>query len=129
MTKRTINPWTWQEKFGYAQAVEVTQAANTLYVAGQTATAADGSPSTADMKTQLRESIAHLETVLAQADYACSNIVRLVVYTTSQDELLPHFDVLTDWMKDRGVQPAMTVVEVKALFATLTVELEVTAVR
>ena len=37
MEKQIINPWQWQENRSYVQAVEVTQAKGTLYVAGQAA--------------------------------------------------------------------------------------------
>ncbi len=41
--ERTIhNPWTWQEKYGFHQANEVTNPARTLYCSGQTAVDADG---------------------------------------------------------------------------------------
>ncbi len=53
MEKRIINPWTWQDQLSYVQAVEVKDAAGTLYVAGQAAVHADGISSNADMRTQL----------------------------------------------------------------------------
>ena len=37
MEKRVINPWEWQNKRSYVQAVEVRKAEATLYIAGQTA--------------------------------------------------------------------------------------------
>jgi len=60
MKTRIVNPWKWQNERSYVQAVEVTQAHGTLYVSGQTAIDANGKSSTADMETQLIESIKNL---------------------------------------------------------------------
>lgn len=129
MEKRIINPWQWQDERGYAQAVEVKQAVGTLYCSGQTAINADGQSSTADMKTQLIQTLQNLEQVLGEAGYEPQNIVRLNIYTTSSAELFACFDVLQDWVTKHGMKQATTLLEVKSLFDTLTVELEATAVK
>lgn len=129
MEKQSTNPWKWQDQRSYVQAVEVKQVAGTLYVSGQTAINADGQSSTADMKTQLIESIQNLEQVITEAGYECKNIVRLNIYTTSTPELWPHFPILQDWIAQHGIKQATTLLEVKSLFETLTVELEATVVR
>lgn len=129
MEKRLVNPWQWQDERGYVQAVEVKQAAGTLYCSGQTATSADGQSSTADMKTQLIQALQNLEQVIGEAGYEPQNIVRLNIYTTSSAELLTCFDVLQDWVAKHGMKQATTLLEVKSLFDTLTVELEATAVK
>ncbi len=129
MEKRIINPWKWQDARSYVQAVEVKNAENTLYISGQTAISADGESSTADMKTQLVEAIHNLEQVISKADYECRNIVRLNVYTTSVEELWPHFDIFQDWIAKHNMKQALTVMEVNALFETLKVELEATVVK
>jgi 2-iminobutanoate/2-iminopropanoate deaminase len=129
MEKRIINPWQWQDARSYVQAVEVKQAESTLYVSGQTAISGDGQSSNADMKTQLTEAILNLEEVINQACYECKNIVRLNIYTTSSEELWPHFHVFQDWVTRHGMKQATTLLEVKVLFETLKVELEATAVK
>lgn len=129
MEKQSINPWKWQDQRSYVQAVEVKQVAGTLYVSGQTAINADGQSSTADMKTQLIESIQNLEQVINEAGYECKNIVRLNIYTTSTPELWPHFPILQDWIAQHEIKQATTLLEVKSLFETLTIELEATVVR
>ncbi len=126
MEKRIINPWQWQDKFGYAQAVEVRQAESTLFVSGQTAIDAEGRSSTADMETQLRLAIQNLEHVIGEAGYECTNVVRLNIYTTSFAELLACFGIYTDWVSKHGMKLALTVLEVNSLFETLKVELEAT---
>lgn len=129
MEKRTINPWTWQKDRSYHQAVEVKNVSGTLYVSGQTAISGDGVASTADMKTQLELSIKNLETVITEAGYDCKNIVRLNVYTTDTEDLLPHFNILQNWVETHEMEQALTVLEVVSLFETLTIELEATVVK
>lgn len=129
MEKRVINPWTWQDARSYVQAVEVKNSTGTLYVSGQTAIDDEGRSSKADMKTQLELAIKNLEKVINQADYDCKNIVRLTIYTTSTEELWPHFKILQDWVEKHGMQQALTMLEVTGLFETLKVELEATVVK
>ena len=129
MEKQSTSPWKWQDQRSYVQAVEVKHVEGTLYVSGQTAINADGQSSTADMKIQLIESIQNLEQVISEAGYECKNIVRLNIYTTSTADLWPHFPILQDWIAQHGIRQATTLLEVKSLFETLTVELEATVVR
>ncbi len=129
MEKRVVNPWKWQDVRSYVQAVEVKDAEATLYVSGQTAINAEGISSEANMETQLTEAIQNLETVIKEAGYECKNIVRLNIYTTAAEELWPHFKLFQDWVQKHGIQQASTVLEVKALFETLKVELEATVIK
>jgi 2-iminobutanoate/2-iminopropanoate deaminase len=129
MEKKIINPWQWQDARNYVQAVEVKNVTATLYCAGQAAVHPDGPSSNADMKTQLLLAIQNLEQVIGAAGYECKNIVRLNVLTTSSAELWPCFDVLQNWVSLHGIKQATTLFEVPALFETLKVELEATAVK
>ncbi|QNL51876.1 RidA family protein [Olivibacter sp. SDN3] len=130
MEKRIINPWTWQEKLSYVQAVEVKQTEGTLYVAGQAAVHADGTSSNADMRTQLGLAIQNLETVISEAGYECRNIVRLTVYSTSSDEFIKNcFDIFRDFVAKHGMKQVVTLLQVVALNETLNVELEATVVK
>ncbi|MFD2035400.1 RidA family protein [Belliella marina] len=129
MVKREINPWTWQNERSYNQAVEVKNVTGTLYVSGQTAINDEGISSTADMKTQLELAIGNLERVVTEAGYDCTNIVRLNIYTTSTEDLWPHFNILQSWVEKHKMKQALTFLEVVRLFETLTVELEATVVK
>jgi len=129
MEKRIINPWQWQNERNYVQAVEVKQAAGTLYCSGQAAVYADGRSSNEDMKTQLLLAIQNLEQVISEAGYECKNIVRLNILTTSSAELFTCFDVLQNWVVKHGIKQATTLFEVPALFETLKIELEATVVK
>lgn len=130
MKKTVINPWTWQEERGYVQAVEVKEATGTLYCAGQAAVHADGTSSSADMRTQLELAIQNLETVVSEAGYECRNIVRLTVYTTSSDEFIKNcFDIFRKFVAKHGMKQVVTLMQVVALYETLNVELEATVVK
>ena len=130
MEKRIINPWTWQEQLSYVQAVEVKNAESTLYVSGQAAVHADGKSSDADMRTQLGLAIQNLETVISEAGYECSNIVKLTIYTTSSDEFINNcFDLFQNFVKKHGIKSALTLIQVVGLNETLNAEVEATVVR
>lgn len=130
MEKRIIDPWKWGEQTNSAQAVEVKNVSGTLYCSGQVAIDENGVPSSADMRSQLQQTIQNLETVISEAGYEAKNIVRLNVYTTSvQDFFSTCMDVYVPFIHKHGLKQATTLLEVKGLFATLTVELEATVVK
>jgi 2-iminobutanoate/2-iminopropanoate deaminase len=129
MEINTINPWKWQDARSYSQAVEVKNVEGTLYVSGQTAIDDDGNSSAEDMKIQLIKSLANLERVINEAGYSCSNIVKLNVYTTSTEELWPHFPIFQDWIKKHDTKQALTLLEVVSLFETLKVEIEAIVIK
>ncbi|MBC7893385.1 MAG: RidA family protein [Sphingobacteriaceae bacterium] len=130
MQKRTIDPWKWGEQTNSVQAVEIKQAEGTLYCSGQAAMSADGQPSAADMRTQLIQTLQNLEQLISEAGYEPKNMVRLNVFTTSTaDFFTTSWDVYQDWIAKHGIKQATTLLEVKGLFATLTVELEATLVK
>lgn len=130
MNKKTIDPWAWGKNTNSAQAVEVKNVEGTLYCSGQVALDANGIPSSADMRSQLIQTIANLEQLISESGYECKNIVRLNVYTTStQDFFSTCMDVYVPFIMKHSIQQATTLLEVKGLLATLTVELEATAVK
>lgn len=102
----------------------------TLYCSGQVAIDANGIPSSANMRSQLIQAIANLEKLVKDSGYECRNIVRLNVFTTSTQEFFTTcMDVYVPFIQGNGIQQATTLLEVKGLFATLTVELEATVVK
>lgn len=129
MEKRTFSPWKWQDERSYVQAVEVKNNTSTLYCSGQAAIDSTGKSSNEDMKSQLQLAISNLEEVIVSAGYEVSGIVRLNIYTTSKDELWPHFPVFQEWIAKHNVKQALTMLEVTGLFETLKVELEATVVK
>ncbi|UHG93867.1 RidA family protein [Spirosoma oryzicola] len=130
MKKAMNNPWQWQDQLGYAQGVEIAHATHTLYCAGQAAMDAQGQPVETDMNGQIRLSFDNLETVLQNAGYSMTNVVRLNFYTTSIEQFFAAYGQIIHRLSMSGCTPSSTLVEVKALaFPQLMVELEATAVR
>ena len=128
--RRIINPWTWQDNFGFVQANEVTGAKRVLYCAGQASTDAEGRPvHPEDMAAQLRQSLDNLERVLREAGLDLSNVVRLNLYTTDVDRFLASFRVAIERFGETGCRPVCTLLGVTRLaFPELLVEIEATAV-
>lgn len=130
MEKQSFNPWAWGKNTNSVQAVEVKNVTGTLYCSGQVAIDANGVPSAADMRSQLIQTIANLEQLIKESGYECSNIVRLNIYTTSTQEFFTTcMDVYVPFIQKYGIQQSTTLLEVKGLYATLTVELEATVVK
>jgi enamine deaminase RidA (YjgF/YER057c/UK114 family) len=128
--RRIINPWTWQDQYGFVQASEVSGARRVLYCAGQTACDANGAPMhPGDMRAQINLALDNLETVLREAGLDLSNVVRLNYYTTDVDGFLEAGEILGKRLADAGCRPASTLLGVARLaFPEFLVELEATAV-
>jgi enamine deaminase RidA (YjgF/YER057c/UK114 family) len=130
MKKQTFDPFAWGPATNSVQAVEVKNPEGTLYCSGQVALDANGVPSRGDMRTQLIQTIANLEELIGKSGYECKGIVRLNVFTTSVQEFFTTcMDVYVPFLKKNGIEQATTLLEIKGLFATLTVELEATVVK
>ncbi len=127
---KTINPWKWQDQFGFSQAMDVRGASRTVYFAGQTSVDADGNPMHAgDMAAQLNQALNNLETVLSHAGLTFANVVRLNYYTRDIAAFAQASAVLGQRLHAAGCQPASTLLGVAALFhPDILVEIEATAV-
>lgn len=129
MQKHIINPWQWQDNFGYAQAVEVKNSKGTLYCSGQAAMDINGKPVAGNMSEQIALSLQNLAQVVKGTNYQLANIVRLTVYTTSIPEFFTDYGAFVGWMKQHHVLASCTLVQVAALaFTELKVEIEATIV-
>jgi enamine deaminase RidA (YjgF/YER057c/UK114 family) len=128
--RRITNPWTWQDAFGFVQAHEVSDTRRVLFCSGQTSVNAEGVPIHAgDMRAQVTQALDNLETVLGEAGFSLSDVVRLTIYTTDVDRLLGEWDALLSRLSAANCQPASTLLGVARLFAPeVLIELEVTAV-
>ena len=129
MERRVINPWTWQDQFGFVQANEIQGMQRMLICSGQTAINAEGRPEHAgDMRAQLTLALDNLEAVLQAADFTLANVVRLNVYTTDMDRFFEAADILGGRMA-AGAGYATTYLSVARLaFPELLIEIEATAV-
>lgn len=131
MVERTaVNPVPWSLAMGFDQGAVVSGHSRTLYCSGQTATDDDGRPlHEGDLAAQLARSLDNLEAVLAGAGMTLADLVRLTVYTTDVDGLLPHYGVLAGRLGAAGVAPPTSLLGVTRLAVPgLLVELEGTAV-
>jgi 2-iminobutanoate/2-iminopropanoate deaminase len=130
MKKQTFDPWAWGSGTNSVQAVEIKNPEGTLYCSGQVALDANGVPSNGDMRSQLIQTIQNLEQLIKESGYECGGIVRLNVYTTNTNDFFTTcMDVYVPFIQKHGIKQATSLVEVKGLFATLTVELEATVVK
>jgi enamine deaminase RidA (YjgF/YER057c/UK114 family) len=129
MERRKINPWQWQDSFGFSQAVEVRQPERILLCAGQTSVDANGTPQHAgDMAAQMTLAMDNVEAVLNEAGMSLANVTRLNIYTTDVDAVLGAYGGVAQRLGAAGCQPASTLLGVARLaFPELMVEIEVTA--
>ncbi|MBX5461484.1 MAG: RidA family protein [Steroidobacteraceae bacterium] len=130
MKMTPVNPWKWQDAFGFSQAMEVTGAQRVLYVAGQTSVDAEGNPLHAgNMAAQLAQALDNLETVLAKAGMTLANVVRLNYYVTNVKAYLEASATVAERLARAGCKPPGTLLGVASLFhPDIVVELEATAV-
>jgi len=129
MQKVSVNPWSWSKALGYDQGVLVTETARQLICAGQTSVDAEGVPQhPGDMRAQLGLALDNLEAVLAAGGMGLANLVRLGVFATDVEALLPQMEVLGRRLGAAGATPAMTLLGVTRLaLPPLMVELEAVA--
>lgn len=130
MERTAVNPVTWSLEMGFNQGEVVSGATRTLYISGQTAMSADGRPEhDGDMAAQLALAVDNLTAVLDEAGMTLADLVRLNVYTTDVDALLPHYGLLAARLGAAGVAPTTTMLGVARLaIPGQLVELQGTAV-
>ena len=130
MERTAVNPVTWSQELGFNQGEVVSGQRRTLFCSGQTAMDPDGVPQhEGDPAGQLALSLDNLEAVLSDAGMTLGNLVRLTVYATDIDALMPHYGVLAGRLAAAGVAPPTTMLQVVRLAVPgQVVELEGTAV-
>jgi 2-iminobutanoate/2-iminopropanoate deaminase len=130
MQSKPINPWTWQDKYGFSQGIEVLDPSRMLFCAGQTSVDTEGNPLHAgNMTAQLTQALDNLETVLARAGLTLKNVVRLNYYTTDVPAYLQASAAVAERLAKAGCVASGTLLGVAALFhPDIMIELEATAV-
>ena len=130
MQRTAINPVTWSVDMRFNQGEVVTGTTRMLFVSGQTAMGPDGRPQhDGDLAAQLALAADNLEAVLHAADMTLAHLVRLNVYSTDVDALMPHYGILAGRLGAAGVAPTTTMLGVTRLAVPgQLVELEGTAV-
>lgn len=131
MERTPVNPWTWQDNFGFSQAVKVEGHSRTLVCSGQTSVDATGVVIyEGDVGAQVATALDNLEAVLSQGGFGLGDVVRLNLYTTDIDGLLAAFGTVGERLAKAECRPAMTLLGVTQLaFPGLMVELEATAMQ
>ena len=131
MERRVVNPWTWQDQYGFVQANEASGVERVLVCSGQTSVDAEGQPlHEGDMAAQVAQALANVETVLGEAGFELGDVVRLNYYVTDVDAFVAAGAALAQRLAEAGCRPASTLLGVARLaFPTQLVEIEATAVR
>lgn len=130
METRQVNPWRWQDNFGFSQAIEFSGHQRVLVCSGQTSVDENGTPMHAgDMKAQALKALENLQAVLEHAGMTLSNVVRLNYYVTDVDALFGCYGDLVGNLAKAGCKPASTLLGVQRLaYPQLMIEIEATAV-
>lgn len=128
MKKKVINPWTWQDKYGFVQANEVTGINRMLFTAGIVSVDEEGNllyPN--DMEKQIGQILDNLEVLLQQANFDFSNVVRFTYYTTDVERFGHASHVLLSRFENTNCKPATSLIGVNSLFhPECVVEIEAT---
>ncbi len=127
---KDINPWGWQDHFGFTQAKDVTNGKRVVFCSGQASVDSNGAPLHAgDMAKQVNQALDNLESVLRQAGLTLAQVVRLIYYTTDMDAFLGTGGTFGPRFAEAGCKPSSTLLGVSCLFhPDLMIEIEATAV-
>jgi enamine deaminase RidA (YjgF/YER057c/UK114 family) len=130
MEKRAINPTPWLNHFNMHHGIEVKGGQRTLYLSGQTSTAADGSALHAgDIVAQFAKAWSNLKDALSESNMKPTDVVRLNIYTTDVDAFMSKAGEMVPMFAGDGVQPVCTLLGVARLYdPAILIELEATAV-
>jgi 2-iminobutanoate/2-iminopropanoate deaminase len=113
-TATQINPWSWQDRFGYSQAWRVDEPRSLVFVAGQGPISTEGElVGPGDFERQARQTLANLATVLDDAGADMKSVIKLTVYLTDIANLRDYGRIRAELMQ--GHAPSGTAVEVSAL--------------
>ena len=132
MNKNVINPWKWQDQFGFVQGIEISAMERILICSGQTSVNEEGCPVYAgDMASQISKSLDNIETILRQAGFQFSDIIQLKYYTTDIVAFSEAAKELLERISKGGCKPpSSTLLGVTALFhPDIMVEIEAVAVK
>jgi len=127
MEKRQVNPWSWQQKFGFSHAWRVDGAQSVIFLAGQGPVTPEGQVLIGDFEAQARLTFENLATVLQQAGASFEAVVKLTAYFTDITKLGDYARVRNEFIM--GEPPASTALEVRSLaLPGMTIEVEAIAV-
>lgn len=127
LNKRQVNPWSWQDRFGFSHAWRVDGAESVIFLAGQGPVTEDGQVVDGDFDAQVRLTFENMRAVLEQAGASFDSVVKLTAYFTDIGKLRDYAKVRDEFIV--GSSPASTAVEVGRLaLPGMTIEVEAIAV-
>jgi len=117
LKKKIINPWTWQDKFGFVQANEITDARRMLFTAGIVSVDEEGNLlHKGNMEKQIDQIIDNLVILFKQANFKLSDVIRFTYYTTDVQVFAEEAPVLIKRLNKAGCKPATSLIGVNSLF-------------
>jgi len=112
--KRQVNPWTWQDQFGFSQAWRVDGAQSIVFVSGQGPMSPEGQlVGAGDFEAQTRQTLENLGAVLSDAGASFEDVVKVNLYLTDIANLRDFSRIKGEYIS--GPQPASTAVGVTGL--------------
>ena len=131
MKRKIVNPWTWQDKFGFVQANDVSDVQRMIFCAGIVSVDEDGNllhPN--DMEKQMEQVLDNIETRLKEAGTNLSHVVKFTYYTTDVAAFgNAAATVLANRLTKGNCKPATSLIGVASLFhPDCVVEIEATAI-
>ena len=128
MGKIQINPWRWQDAYGFSQAWKVDGAHSLIFVSGQASISPEGTVMhQGDFRAQTRLAFENLNTILKEAGASLDDIVKVGVYLIDMGNLPDYGAVQAEFFL--GPMPAQTVVQVNSLaLPGMMIEVEAVAV-
>ena len=98
----------------YSQGIKVTQAQTILFLSGQVAYAADGSPAhRGDFKGQARGAFAANEALVKSQGGTMANVIKITTYVTNRAYRVDLAPIREEFLGKKG--PASTLVEIPSL--------------
>jgi enamine deaminase RidA (YjgF/YER057c/UK114 family) len=123
-----INPWAWQDDFGFTQAWRLDDPGSLVVLSGQTGVDPDGTAvHPDDFGAECRLLFENIAEVMRQAGGSLEDIFMITVFLTNIEDLAAFTEIEREFFVTR--LPARTAVGVTALAVPgLRVEVEATAV-
>ena len=128
MQRTTINPWTWQDQWGFSQALKVDGGESVIFLAGQTGVDDDGEfIHDGDFAGEVRLMFDNMRRVLEEAGATLDDVVRLTVFIKEMDKIEDFTKIKKEVFGDHA--PTQSAIGVSTLaLPELTLEVEATAV-
>jgi 2-iminobutanoate/2-iminopropanoate deaminase len=128
MERSAINPWTWQDQWGFSQAWKVDGPHSVIYLAGQTGVDDDGEfISQDDFEGEVRLMFDNMRRVLEEGGATLDNVIRLTVFIKDMSKIEEFTRLKVEIFGDHA--PAQSAIGVSVLAVPeLTLEVEATAV-